>query len=101
MLQSPIAFKLCMKYPKIPFNSYSDLEFSISACGNCSSQNLIYWDTEWWNTVATLSANDRRTLASKLAEEHQEPQTITLPREYLLRLTAIRAVNVLYNPEDQ
>ena len=52
VLQPPIAFKLGMKYPKIPINGYSNLDFSISACGNRSSQFLIYWDTEWWNTVA-------------------------------------------------
>ena len=51
VLQFPIAFKLGMKYPKIPINGYSNLDRSISACGNRSSQFLIYWDTEWWNTV--------------------------------------------------
>ena len=52
VLQFPIAFKLGMKYPKIPINGYSNLDFSISACGNRSSQFLIYWDMEWWNTVS-------------------------------------------------
>ena len=32
--------------------------------------------------IAALTVNDRCTLASKLAEEHQEPRTITLPEEY-------------------
>ena len=54
VLQFPIAFKLGMKYPKIHINGYSNLDFSISACGNRSSQFLIYWDTEWWNTVVRI-----------------------------------------------
>ena len=55
VLQFPITFKLGMKYPKIPINGYSNLDFSISACGNRSSQFLIYWDTEWWNTVYIMT----------------------------------------------
>jgi hypothetical protein len=51
VLQFPITFKLGMKYPKIPLNGYSNLDFSNSACENCSSQHLISWDTEWWITV--------------------------------------------------
>ena len=32
--------------------------------------------------IATLAANDRHTTASKLAEQHQETKTTTLPKEY-------------------
>lgn len=82
LLHKQITLKFGIKYPMIPFNRYINLNFFNCVCGNCSNENSIHWDKQWWNTVVTL---DQEKVYNKIRHDYlwKTLEAFNLPQPFI------------------